>query len=265
MYEIEGIHPGLDPIGESGEVAMRLPASLVKHDAAIYAWTPADDEEEVFDEEYDDERKGTAEPGALSVTTGDAVNLDTGGTIIPRIRFAFPPSTSSVTGYEWEYRKAGGDYESGGLIGKDVSDGSGLVFGYLSGTPGQLYDIRVRAIGVNGTSDWADITGATPVVDIVIDIPIEGLAVGGVGEITVSFRTPNDPDFRAIEIYGSDTDDSGAASLIGTAIYTSQNTIVSINEGSLGASVTRYYFARSRGEYASASAFTASVSATTDA
>lgn len=264
VYEIEGIHPGLDPIGESGEVAMRLPASLVKHDAAIYAWVPADDEEEVFDEEYDDERTGTAEPGALSVTTGDAVNLDTGGTIIPRIRFAFPPSTSSVTGYEWEYRKAGGDYESGGLIGKDVSDGSGQVFGYLSGTPGQLYDIRVRAIGVNGTSDWVDITGVTPVVDIVIDIPIEGTAVGGAGEITVSFRTPNDPDFRAIEIYGSDTDDSGAASLIGTAIYTSQNTIVSINEGSLGTSVTRYYFARSRGEYASASAFTASVSATTD-
>jgi len=265
VYEIEGIHPGLDPIGESGEVAMRLPASLVKHDAAIYAWVPATDEEEVFDEEYDDERTGTADPGALSVTTGDAVNLDTGGTIIPRIRFAFPPSTSSVTGYEWEYRKAGGDYESGGLIGKDVSDGSGLVFGYLSGTPGQLYDIRVRAIGVNGTSDWVDITGVTPVVDIVIDIPIEGVAVGGAGEITVSFRTPNDPDFRAIEIYGSDTDDSGAASLIGTAIYTSQNTIVSINEGSLGTSVTRYYFARSRGDYASASAFTASVSATTDA
>lgn len=264
VYEIEGIHPGLDPIGESGEVAMRLPASLVKHDAAIYAWVPADDEEEVFDEEYDDERTGTADPGALSVTTGDAVNLNTGGTIIPRIRFAFPPSTSSVTGYEWEFRNAGGDYQSGGVIGKDVSDGSGQVFGYLSGTPGQLYDIRVRAIGVNGTSDWVDITGVTPVVDIVIDIPIEGAAVGGAGEITVSFRTPNDPDFRAIEIYGSDTDDSGAASLIGTAIYTSQNTIVSINEGSLGTSVTRYYFARSRGEYASASAFTASVSATTD-
>jgi hypothetical protein len=264
VYEIEGIHPGLDPIGESGEVAMRLPASLVKHDAAIYAWTPATDEEEVFDEEYDGERKGTAEPGAISVTTGDAVNLDTGGTIIPRIRFAFPPSTSSVTGYEWEYRPDGGDYQSGGLIGKDVSDGSGQAFGYLSGTPGQLYDIRVRAIGVNGTSDWVDITGVTPVVDIVIDIPIEGAAVGGAGEITVSFRTPNDPDFRAIEIYGSDTDDSGAASLIGTAIYTSQNTIVSINEGSLGTSVTRYYFARSRGEYASASAFTDSVSATTD-
>ena len=265
VYEIEDIHPGLDPIGESGEVAMRLPASLVKHSAVIYDWTPATDEEEVFNVAYDDERSGTADPGAISVTTGDAVNLNTGGTIIPRIRFAFDPSTSSVTAYEPQFRETAGDYESGGLIGGEVRDGSGQVFAHFAGTPGQTYDIRVRAIGANGTSDWVEITGVTPVVDIIIDIPTEGAAVGGVDEITASFRTPNDPDFRAIEIFGSDTDDSGAASLIGTAIYTSQNTIVSITESSLGASVTRYYFARSRGDYASASAFTASISATTDA
>lgn len=265
VYEIEGIHPGLDPLGESGQVAMRLPASLVKHNPAIYAWVPADDEEEVFDEQYDSDREGTNDPGAISVTTGDAVNLNTGGTIIPRVRFAFDPSTSDVLSYEWQFRLDGGDYQSGNIIGRDIRDGSGKVFGYLNGTPGQLYDIRVRAIGSNGTSDWVEITGVTPVVDIVIDLPTEGAAVGGTGEITASFRTPNDPDFRAIEFYGSDTDDSGAASLIGTAIFTSQNTIVSITEDSLGASVTRYYFARSRGDYASASAFTASVSATTDA
>jgi hypothetical protein len=264
VYETEGIHPGLDPIGESGEVAMRLPASLVKHSADIYAWVAADDEEDVYDEEYNDERTGTNDPGAISVTTGDAVNLSTGGTIIPRIRFAFDPSTSTVTAYEWQYRAAGGDYESGGLIGQEVRDGSGKVFGYLSGTPGQTYDIRVRAIGPNGNSGWVEITGATPVVDITIDPPTDGSAVGGAGEVTASFRTPNDADFKAIEFYGSDTDDSGAASLIGTAIYTSQNTIVSITEDSLGASVTRYYFARSRGDYNNASAFTASVSATTD-
>jgi len=264
VYEIEGIHPGLDPIGESGQVAMRLPASLVKHDPAIYDWTPATEEEDVFNATYESARNGTAVPGTLSVTTGDAVNLGTSGSIIPRVRFAFNPSTSTVTTYEWQYRETAGDYESGGFIGEDVRDGSSQVFGYLIGTAGQNYDIRVRAIGPNGQSDWVEITGVTPVVDLVIDVPIEGAAVGGAGEITVSFRTPNDPDFRAIEFYGSDTDDSGAASLIGTAIYTSQNTIVSITESTLGASVTRYYFARSRGDYASASPFTASVSATTD-
>jgi hypothetical protein len=264
VYEVSGIHPGLDPIGESGEVAMRMPASLVKHSASVYAWTPATDEEEVYDEPYDATRSGTDEPGAISVTTGDAVNLNTGGALVPRIRFAFDPSASSVTGYEWQYREDGGDWESGGVIGDGILDGDGKVFAHLIGTAGQLYDIRVRAIGSNGNSDFVEITGVTPVVNITIDIPIDGAAVGGGGEITASFRTPNDADFRAIEIYGSDTDDSGAASLIGTAIFTSQNTIVSITEDSLGSSVTRYYFARSRGDYASASAFTASVTATTD-
>lgn len=265
VYEVEAIHPGLDPLGESGEVAMRLPASLVKHDSAIYDWDAATEEEDVFDEPYNDERTGTAAPGAISVTTGDAVNQSTGGTIIPRILFAFDPSTNGgVIGYDWQYRETGGDYTTGGVIDAEVRNGAGKVFGYLTGTPGQTYDIRVRATGSSGQSGWVEITGVTPVVDIEIDLPTEGQAVGGAGEITASFRTPNDPDFRAIEIWGSDTDDSGAASLIGAAIYTSQNTVVSITESSLGASATRYYFARSRGDYASASAFTDSVSATTD-
>lgn len=264
VYEIEGIHPGLDPIGESGEVAMRLPASLVKHDATIYAWDETTEEEVVFNEPYDSARNGTADPGAIGVTTGDAVNLNTGGAIIPRIRFAFDPSTSGVTAYEWEYRETSGDYFSGGLIGEDVRDGSGKVFAFLTGVPGQTYDIRARAIGPNGNSGWVEIAGVTPVVNITIDIPTLGFAAGGSGEILIEFRTPNDPDFRSIEIYGSDTDDSGAASLLGSAIFASANTTVSITETGLGATQTRYYFARSRGDYASASAYTASVSATTD-
>ena len=270
VYEIEAINPGLDPMGESGEVAMRLPASLVKHDAAIYDWAPATDEEDVFNEDYDASRSGTKVPGFISVTTGDAVNLNTGGAIVPRIRFSFDPSASSVTGYEWEYRDSEGPgavfgwYETGGVIGQDVRDGSGRVFGHLTGSPSSYYGIRVRAVGINGASDWVEIEDVRPVVDIAIDVPVDGAAAGGAGTITASFRTPNDADFRAIEIFGSDADDSGAASLIGTAIYTSQNTIVSVTESGLSASVTRFYFARSRGEYASASDFTSSVSAITD-
>ena len=265
VYEIENIHPGLDPIGESGEVAMRLPAALVKHDPAIYAWTPATDEEVVFNEPYSGTRATTADPGAISVTTGDAVNLGTGANIIPRIRFSFSPSTSGVISYEWQFRETSGDYQSGGLIDEAVRDGSGKVFAFMTGTAGQTYEIRVRAIGTNGNSDFVEITGVTPVVDITIDIPNSGTATGGVDEITVTFRTPNDADFRSIEIHGSDTDSSGSASLLGSAIFASQNTTVSITETGLGTSKTRFYFARSRGDFASASAFTASVTATTDA
>ena len=136
---------------------------------------------------------------------------------------------------------------------------------FLTGTPGQTYDIRVRAIGSNGNSEYVEISGVTPVVSITIDIPTNGSATGGADQIVVEFTTPNDGDFRSIEIFGSDTDDSGAASLLGSAIFASQNTTVSVTETGLGTSKTRFYFARSRGDFASASAFTASVTATTDA
>ncbi|MGJ8561679.1 MAG: phage tail protein [Litorimonas sp.] len=265
VYEIGSIHPGLDPIGESGEVAMRLPASLTKHSADIYAWTPATDEEDIFDEFYDDTRTGILPPGEISITTGEAVNQDVGGTIIPRILFAVAPSLSTgVSSYEWEYRQDGGDYTTGGYIDGEVRDGSDNVFGYLTGVSGQLYDLRVRALAAGAHSDWVDISGITPVVALDLDLPIDGAAIGGAGEITVTFTTPNDADFKAIEFYGADTDNGAAASLLGSAIYTSPNTLVSVTEIDLAASTTRFYFARSRGDYASASALTASVTATTD-
>jgi hypothetical protein len=265
VYEIGSIHPGLDPIGESGEVAMRLPASLTKHSAEIYAWNPSVDEEDIFDEFYDDTRTGILPPGEISITTGEAVNQNIGGTIIPRILFAVTPSLSAgVSSYEWEYRQDGGDYTTGGYIDGEVRDGSDNVFGFLTGVSGQLYDLRVRALAAGAHSDWVEISGITPVVALDLDLPIDGAASGGVGEITITFTTPNDADFKAIEFYGADTDNGAAASLLGSAIYTSPNTLVSVTEIGLAASTTRFYFARSRGDYASASALTASVTATTD-
>ncbi|MGC1497282.1 MAG: phage tail protein [Sulfitobacter sp.] len=264
LYEVESMSPFLDPVGKDG-FALRCAMSLREYSDSITAWTPATDEEDVTHAVYDGTRDGVASGGPISVVTGDSVNLDTGGGIIARVKFSFSPSTSGgVEGYEVRTRLVGDPFGPSQILGAESVDLAGDVFGYIEGIAGQSYDIEIRALSASGRSDWVTFLGATPVVDIALDTPTEGAAVGGVGEITVSFRTPNDPDFRAIEIHGSDTDDIGAASLIGTAIYTSQNTIVSVTESSLGASVSRYYFARSRGDYASASAFTASVTGTTD-
>lgn len=265
IYEVQSIYPGVDPLGESGKLALRMPAKLIKHSEDIYDWTPAADEEDVYDEVYDGARTRAVAPGAISVVTGDTVNLTSGSTVIPRIRFAFDPSPSaSVTGYEWEYSPLGVVYTTGGVIGADVLDGSDQVFAFFTGgLPGYPYDLRVRAVGTGGQSDWSEILYVNFVVNVSLDIPISGSATGAAGEITVSFRTPNDTDFRAIEFYGSDTDDIGAATIVGSQIFTAQNTTVQITETGLGTSVTRYYFARSRGEFGSASDFTASVTATT--
>jgi hypothetical protein len=266
VYEVQAIWPGANPLGEGRQLALKMPATLIKHDAAIYDYDPAVDEEEVLNEPFNDQRLGVQPPGAISVITGEAVNLNTGSQIIPQIRFAFDPSPSgSVTGYEWQHQP---DFftafQVGGIIGSDVRDGSGDVFEYLLTGADYTETIRVRSIGPSGQSDWVEIVGVQATVSIDLDLPTDGQATGGAGAIEVSFRTPNDPDFRQIEIFGADTDDENAAALVGTAISAAANTVVIVTDTGLGTSQTRYYFARSRGDFASASDFTASVSATTD-
>ncbi|KZX98058.1 MULTISPECIES: phage tail protein [unclassified Sulfitobacter] len=264
VYEVEGIHPGLDPLGENEGVALRMPAALVGHGAEVYAYDPQVDEEEVYHEPYDGTRAATQPPGAIAVTVGDGVNMETGGPIIPRIRFAFDPSPSIVLSYEYEYRLGGGAYTTGGFIDRDVRDAAGKVFGFINVTTGATYDIRVRAISSGGASDWVEVTGVIPAVTINLDIPVDGAATGSSNSITASFTAPNDPEFRAMEIFGSDTDDVNAATALGPPIYTAQNSRVNVTESGLADNQRRYYFARSRGDYTNVSAFTASVTAVTN-
>ena len=264
-FEVVSTSPMASPVGDSDGMAYRIPVAVRATGADIYAFDPATDEEDVivYPFVYDEQR--TLPPGAISIQTGDTVNQDTGGTIIPRVKFSVAQSESpNVERYEYQYTEQGQPFANSSIIDAEAIADGVSVSGFFSGVVGQAYNLQVRAISSTGLSDFVSFTGATPVVNIAIDIPTEGAAVGGAGEIVVTFRTPNDPDFKAIEIYGSNTDDSGAAVLIGSAIYTAQNELTSVTDDSLGAAVTRYYFARSRGDYASASAFTASVSATTD-
>jgi len=264
-FEITQFAPLESPVGDEGGMALRITASATETSDLVYEWDGATEEEQVDIYEYIYDEESVKTGGPISIETGQTVNLDTGGTIIPRVKFTFAPSdTANISAYQVQVAEQGEPYSDSFTIDGETRDASGDVFGYFQGIGAQPYDFRVRAIAATGFSDYVEFSGATPVVDIDIDAPTDGAAVGGIGEITASFRTPNDADFRSIEFWGSDTDDVLAATIIGSAIFTSQNTVVSITEGNLGASVTRYYFARSRGDYGSASDFTASVSATTD-
>ncbi|WP_432688798.1 phage tail protein [Pseudooceanicola sp. C21-150M6] len=267
IFEVESITPGIDPVGATGGVAMRLPATLVKHTSDIYDWDETTEEEEVVNEPYDGTREGVAPPGAITATTGDAANQDTGGYISPRVLYEFAPSPSSgVDLYEWQIRATTGGIwgELQGVIDAETINGSGDVFVYVPGVAGDAQDFRVLAVSASGKSEHVSITGVTPVVDIDLDIPTNGAAAETTpGTIEVSFRVPNDPDVRAIEIYAGPTSDPDDAALLSGPVYASQNATVTAEETGLGSAVTRYYFARSRGDYASASDFTAAVSETT--
>ena len=262
-YEIEMIHPAFDPMGQGG-LALRMPAALVKTDATIYDWTPAE-EETLIVEPYDSARKGMRPPGAIAALTGDAVNLNTGKTTIPRIRFDFDPSPSKgVSEYEWEYRPTGDRWREGGQIDGEVRDAAGKVFAFTrSLATGEAYDIRVRTVGNGGESDWVEITGISPVVSVTLDLPIfDRIEEISPGEVRVWYEVPNDEDAIGLEIFaGPTTDPNDAVSMRGI-IYASPGATRRATE-TVGSGVTRYYFARTRGDFATASGFTAAQSFTT--
>lgn len=264
-YEVESIHPAMDPLGNGSAVALTMPAALVKTDATIYDWAPTE-EEAVVSEPYDGTRKGMRDPGAITALTGDAANLNTGGTVIPRIRFAFAPSPSAgVSDYEWEYRPTAEFWREGGRIEADVRDGTGDVFAFTGPlATGEAYDIRARAVGAAGKSDWVEIVGTSPTVSISLDLPIfVSVAETSPGTVKVTYEVPNDPDVDAVEIFaGPDANPANAAPMR-NPIYAAQGSNVSASESGLISGTTRYYFARSRGDYASASGFTAARSFTT--
>jgi hypothetical protein len=60
IYEVEGLHPAADPLGDSGEVALRMAAALTIADPLEDAWTPAVDEEDLIVEPYDGGRSATS-------------------------------------------------------------------------------------------------------------------------------------------------------------------------------------------------------------
>lgn len=263
-YEIESLHPAMDPTGREG-MALRMPSSLVKTDATIYDWDAETEEEDIILQPYNGERKGVQLPGAINVSTGDGANLDTGGTILPRVRFAFDPSlSSSADSYRWQFRVDGGDWQSGGSIDAEIRDGNNQVFGYLEGAAGTTYDIRVRTVSPLGKSGWVEYIGATPTVSVTLNPPELVEITAGTGEISVTFQTANDPQTEGMEIWGADTDTADPindATLLGT-FSLEANRSADVTETGLSSGQTRYYFARARGPYNSASAFSPSASET---
>lgn len=274
IYEVEEARPAFDPLGLEG-VAVRVPLVLRETSPAVYAWDAETEEQEVVEEDFDASIQPVAPPGAVTATSGADTVLISGDSSIARVRFDFDPSTSaSVTAYKWQYRRAnsgGGPttwqvWTSGGMIDADIVDGDGDVFGWL--VPVQLghnYQVRVRALSAFGrASEWATSNSVTASAgSYLAPAPTGVSAVGGAGEIAVTFRAPNDSDYRAMDIWVSAIDDAGSAGHLAGPIYGAANSTVTEIEDGLGSGVTRYYFARSIDRNGNISPFSASVSATT--
>ena len=260
-WRVEEINPHVW-LSDNDGVSMRCAVSLAQEPDDLDAWSPAVDEFDLATEEYIPPAPVRVAPSDLQATTGPGVASGT----TARIRFSFLPVTGNVIGYEWQWREVGGSYAEGGTINADVRDTSDRVFGFLVPVePGVEYQIRVRTLYFGPISGWTPaivITAQGP--EFALDPPVNGQAVGGGGQIVVSFQAPNNASFEGIEFWANDADDLSTAALIEGPFFGSANATFEITESGLGDDVTRFYWTRSVGPFGSVSDFSDSVSATTD-
>ena len=265
IYEVEQIHPGFDPVGLEG-VAMRCPTTLRETSAAIYAWDPERDEQDVVIEDFDPTIKGVQPPGDITLTSDASTVLTSGDTSIARIRMDIEPSPSAtVIAYEWQYREGADLWQAGGSISADVVTDDDLVFGFAGPVEvGEAYTIQVRAIAPGAASEWVEAGPITASAGpYLAPAPTPVSAIGGSGQIAVTFRAPNDADYRAMEIYVGTTTNSASAVLRAGPIYGAANASVTEVHTGLGAAQTRHYWARSIDRNGQKSPFSARISATT--
>lgn len=266
-YEAASTNPGFflqDEGGDGAGVAFRNPVTLRESVEAHYDWTPATDEFEIVSEAFSGARPDVNPPGTIALATGESVAKR--GT--PRIRYEFAPG-ANVDFYEMQFRIDGEPWGDTLTIPGDQLDGGGDVFGYIAPViPNENYDIRVRSVLERGrggdVSSWVSASITALAADVDLSPPTEISATGGVGNIVANFRAPNSEDFKAIEVFGSDTDDIGDAAALTPFVYGAPNAVLTYTESGLGETETRFYWARSRGPSGSLTAFSGYVTAATE-
>jgi hypothetical protein len=192
-YQVEEIHPTTSLTGDDGQVALRCPVVLRETDNIIYAWDAATEEQDVVVESFDPTRNRIAMPGVIGAQTGPGVDLDTGGTIIPRILLDFAASTSAgVQFYDWEFREDAGEWQTGGSI---IATAAPFVF---TGPVGILveYDFRVRARIGGATSLYRELLG------VVVGLAVSGTtAAAEPAQARFTGTAPISPNFAGVRIY----------------------------------------------------------------
>lgn len=268
-YEVEQISPAAG-VNDDSSITLRLPCALTEYSADVFAWSAATEEQAVTAGSYSTARSGVVRPASVTLSTGGDAALISGDNVTPRVAAVWPASASaSTTGYEWQYRyqfmlssvPVWSGWTGGGEIGVSDDDGPDYRAWIAPVTVDRDYQVRVRTIGVYGKSAWrtgAAITAAGP--SDTLATPTILLAVGGVAKTDLTLRQGNDSAATRIEVWASNTNDLGTATLIGTVIAAS-NVTVAFSESGLPSGV-RYYWLRARNGFDAASAYTAGTSAT---
>jgi predicted phage tail protein len=121
---------------------------------------------------------------------------------------------------------------------------------------GTSYEIRVRSVGLYGTSEWrtsASVVASGP--SAVVAAPSIRSATGGVAQVVLVLDQADDPAATQIEVWRGAANNVASASLITTRTAGS-NVTVNLTDTGLAAG-TYFYWARSRDGFGNLSDFSA--------
>jgi hypothetical protein len=161
-------------IGDEGsEIAIRVPVNLRQNDAAIWAWNPATDEQDIRADIFVPLRPPLPPPTNLTVTTGDGVSTPTQARL--RIDFDIEPRADL---YQIEIRADSNEYVT--LTTTEANSGI-----FVDAVLGVRYAVRVSSVQIRFFTGVTIISEPAEVTDIFAEFgaqaaPVfEGMVIGG--------------------------------------------------------------------------------------
>ena len=287
VFEVVGYN-----LNFTSDGAIIVDVDAIETAAEIYNWQSSDAQDYLAGGEIDlYDGRTTQPPTNLTVVSTTVVASD--GTLLPSMRLNWTASSDSfVTHYEVQYQRGSAIIDLGSIAANyDNSENYGLIteassilldYGSIDEavetdepdynsasvtttqytiagvTPSANYNIRVRAVNELGVrSNFVTLSGIAEGDTDAPAIPDSVTAVGGLGESTISWVPPTDPDYSHVQIWENTVNNSLTANKIAVAggdTYTRTG---------LGYNVLRYYWLKSVDYSGNISDFSSVASATT--
>lgn len=228
---VESMDPGvwLSDDLEEGKVAMRVPVTLREYDgAAIHAWTPATDEQEILVQDLSDSPAALGTVTNLAATT---VEVDTGGAFVTMIEYSFDAITDYVVDeYHAEWREDGGEFGNRVVLSPSNEKADGKIYGQFGPvTFDQSYDLGVRALGPTSAGLWSYALGIIAGLEV---SSASATAGTNTGTVTVDFTAPDSDYFEGVRLYRNTTGQPFSTAVqVGDDMPCAKNTAHSIEFG----------------------------------
>ncbi|MBA3576176.1 MAG: fibronectin type III domain-containing protein [Sphingomonas sp.] len=238
---------GIDEVFEIGDFRFNIGEGGILTGVTIQVQSmPA----EAYD--WDAEAEEGTEPISETVTTDDTIPLPlnfsfifdritVGSTLVPFgiILFDLPPSEGLKV--EARYKLQSASEWNVVPVGDDATEAQTPAL-----SDGAIYEAQVRHVTITGRQgDWTASDTVTPVADgTAPGILTNVVGTGGVGEVALSWVSPNSPNFTAVNIRRNTINTEGSATLIRTEYGPASNSDSYIDTGL--AAGNYYYWLKAR-------------------